>query len=271
MATAPVLIKDNSFNVTQNSKFSEDQISLLKRAICKGSTDDELKLFMHACERSGLDPFMRQIYFIKQKDGRMVIMTGIDGYRVLAERTRSYVPGKETVFSYDQNKNLVSATSYIKKMASDGSWHEIAATAFMSEYKANTPIWNAKPHVMLAKCSEALALRRAFPADLSGIYVKEEMDQVETFSEIQPIQKEEEQLEEDTITLFEVLEIENFINDHIHPHDPKYLEKALKAYKVDSLTKLKTSVAKRLRKNMAEKVALIASSNRLSALNQPTI
>lgn len=160
------------------ASLDEAKIDLIKRTLCKGLTNDELELFIHACNRTGLDPFMKQIYAIK-RGGTMTIQTAIDGFRVIAERTGRYVPGREPTFAFDSHKNVISATCYVKKMDSKGNWHEIGATAYFSEYSANNSFWQRMPCLMIAKCAEALALRKAFPADLSGIYTSEEMEQAD--------------------------------------------------------------------------------------------
>lgn len=149
---------------------------LIKRMFCKNSTDDELELFLHACKRTGLDPFMKQIYAIK-RGAQLTIQTGIDGLRLIAERTGNYSPGKAAEFSYDAQGKLESATSFIKKRTEDGIWHEISATAFFEEYCIEQGLWKKMPRVMLAKCAEALALKKAFPAEMSGVYSEEEMEQ----------------------------------------------------------------------------------------------
>ena len=157
---------------------------LIKRTICKDSTDDELELFLHSCKKTGLDPLMKQIHAVK-RGGVMTIQTGIDGLRLIADRTGRYSPGRQTSFEYGENKAVVSATAYIKKMTPDGTWHEISATAYMSEYKpsSKSPFWESKPHVMLGKCAEAIALRKAFPAEMSGVYADDEMAQADVQKE----------------------------------------------------------------------------------------
>lgn len=173
---------------------------LLKKTVCKGSTDDQFQLFLHACKRTGLDPFMRQIYAVirKGKDGpQMAIQTGIDGYRLIADRTGKYSPGREPEWKYDDKGRLVSSTSFVRKMTEDGTWHEVAATAFFSEYSQKdsqgriTTFWERMGHTMIAKCAEALALRKAFPAELSGIYTAEEMSQadVETTTNVEVVEE----------------------------------------------------------------------------------
>lgn len=189
----------------------KEKLQLLKDTYCKGSTDKEFMLFVHACERTQLDPFMRQIHAVKRWDSTlrresMTIQTGIDGYRLIAERTGCYSPGREPSYTYDANGNLESATAYVKKMTKDGTWHEVAATAFFEEYcqrnKENRPIamWQKMARNQLAKCAEALCLRKAFPAELSGIYTREEMEQADVVtvesSVVEPIVADEPQTEE---------------------------------------------------------------------------
>lgn len=160
------------------SHFNPDQIELIKNSICKGASHEELQFFLMACQRSGLDPFAKQIYSVPRGNQR-TIQTSIDGFRLIADRTGKYAPGREPTFSYDKNGNLEAATSYVMKQTRDGTWHEVSANAHFNEYNAGSPLWKKMPRCMLSKCAESLALRKAFPAEMSGIYGQEEMDQAD--------------------------------------------------------------------------------------------
>lgn len=168
--------------------FTPDKLELLKQTICKGSTNDEFELFVHACKRTRLDPFMKQVHAVRRWDPKlnresMTIQTGIDGYRLIAERTGKYMPGQQPEITYDKSGKVISSTAYVKKWSHDGCWHTVAATAFFEEYvqtkKDGKPMgmWEKMPRSQLSKCAESLALRKAFPADLSGVYTEEEMQQ----------------------------------------------------------------------------------------------
>lgn len=168
--------------------FSLEQRAIIKNTLCKDLSNDDFAVFLYACARTGLDPFMRQIYAVPRFDGgqkKMTIQTGIDGYRLIAERTKCYAPGKPTEFTYDKEGHLFSATSYVKKLTADRTWHEVSATAMFCEYAQYkkdgglSKFWQQMGHTMIAKCAEALALRKAFPAELAGVYTAEEMQQAE--------------------------------------------------------------------------------------------
>lgn len=178
----------------------ESKKDLIKRMYCKGCSDDEFEVFLHTCKRTGLDPSAKQIYAIKRGD-KMTLQTGIDGFRLIADRTGNYSPGQEATFTYDDKNKLSSATAYIKKRTPDGTWHEVSATAYMDEYDSKQNLWVKMPRAMLSKCAESLALRKAFPAELSGIYTTEEMEQ----ADVPPVNSDELPLTEDQLVNLDVL------------------------------------------------------------------
>lgn len=174
--------------------FNPEQQDLIRRMIAPKATPDELKLFLYQAARTGLDPMSRQIYAIHRWDAqaggnKMTIQVSIDGFRLIAERTGRYAPGPETTFEYKgppEDGQVIKATAYVKKRTADGEWHTVAASAHFWEYAQTnkdgklTAMWDTKRHVMLAKCAEALALRKAFPAEMSGLYTADEMAQADS-------------------------------------------------------------------------------------------
>jgi phage recombination protein Bet len=168
--------------------FSSDQVDLIKSQIAKGCSDDELKLFMHVASKSGLDPFSRQIYAIKRKakvDGEyrevMSIQTGIDGFRLIAHRTGKCLSISDATFTFGTDKVIPeSATVTVKKLVGSHIG-EFTATAYWSDYYGDGKSYmaNSKPRLMLSKVCESLAIRKAFPLELSGIYTQEEMIQAD--------------------------------------------------------------------------------------------
>lgn len=165
--------------------FDLETVNLIKEQVARGASDAELSLFLYTASRTGLDPLARQIYCIKRWDSSlskevMSVQVSIDGYRLIADRTGRYAPGRAPTFEYDNAGHLISATAYVMKYVR-GTWHEVAATAYFEEYVQRKrdggpmALWATKPRVMLSKVAEALALRRAFPAELSGVYTSDEM------------------------------------------------------------------------------------------------
>lgn len=154
------------------SNFSREQIDTIKKTVAKGASDTDLALFLEFCKSRRLDPFTRQVYWTPKG-----IITSIDGFRAKAEETGAYVPGP-TRYEYDADGRLIAAHVTVRKLAS-GQWFDIEESAYMDEYKANTPTWTKLPRVMLSKCAEARAIRRCFPMIVGGMYEFSEMDQAQ--------------------------------------------------------------------------------------------
>lgn len=192
--TAPT---DNRLAPVVVLEWTAEQIELIKNTVAKGATDDELKLFAQTCARVGLDPFARQIHFVKRKQkqhGQYVevgtTQTGIDGFRVIAERSGKYA-GQVGPFWCDESgewkdvwlKSTPPAAARVGVLRTDFK-EPLWGTARFEAYAQRNDygllrMWQTMSDLMIAKCAEALALRRAFPQDLSGLYIAEEMAQAD--------------------------------------------------------------------------------------------
>lgn len=164
--------------------FDREQLDVLKRMACDGNlTDVEFASFIEVCKRSCLDPFRKQIYAIK-RGGKMTIQTSIDGFRVIAQRTGEY-EGQAPAMWCGEDGRWTDSWVSSKPPAGcrigvyrKGHREPMMAFARFASY-AQQNLWQKMPEVMIAKCAEALALRKAFPEDLSGLYTGDEMAQAD--------------------------------------------------------------------------------------------
>ncbi|WP_052961449.1 MULTISPECIES: phage recombination protein Bet [unclassified Leucobacter] len=159
--------------------------------------------FLQHCRRTGLDPIARQIYSIARKSKgqlRWQIQISIDGARLVAERSGEYEGQTTPEFTADGTTwTQVWLSSDPPKAARVGVYRRgfrepLYAVALWDAYVQTrdewvnrqktgrvivSEMWVKMGPLMLAKCAEMLALRKAFPQDLSGLYSSEEMAQAD--------------------------------------------------------------------------------------------
>jgi phage recombination protein Bet len=156
--------------------------------------DKDYAIFIYQCVRTGLDPVVRQIYMVRRVDQRRggvrgTVQTSIDGYRLIADRTGKYAGSDDPVFDEGLTQfeflktgreHPSTASISVYKLLDNGHIARFSATAAWEAYYPGDEkgkMWKKMPMLMLGKCAEALALRKAFPSQLSGLYITEEMMQ----------------------------------------------------------------------------------------------
>lgn len=168
-----------------------EQIELLKTTIAKGLTDLEFQLFLSVCERTGLDPFARQICPVLRWDSKsnkniMSVQVQVDGYRMIAQSTGEYAGCDRVRFDEDLtlyehcqtkrgNPETASITVYrLVKGIRCPFFAEVSWNDFYPGDKLGF-IWKSKPHQMMAKSVESQALRKAFQSELKHLVTEEEI------------------------------------------------------------------------------------------------
>jgi len=183
-----------------NVTFSQQKLQLIRETLVPPEiTPDQFDLFINICKHLNLDPFKRQIFALpfrgKRNDeqSRLIVHTSIEGYRAISARSGRYEgiafekilvtdkDGTDQILTPPEfnpaRHKLVSATVGLHVT---GYRSPVYATALWDSYCPTydgkpSGLWLKHPLLMLLKCAEALAHRKAALADFSGVYVTEEL------------------------------------------------------------------------------------------------
>lgn len=169
----------NELAVTE--QYLQKNVSVIQKQFNLNQTD--LQFFLIQCQRTGLDPITKQIYAIPASGGKINIMASIDGLRLIAERSGLYKGQTKAEWCDDDGKwtDVWLKSTYPKAarvgVKKTGFDDPLFATAMFIEYAGASPgfMWKKMPALMISKVAEALALRKAFPNEMSGVYASEEI------------------------------------------------------------------------------------------------
>lgn len=165
-------------------------LATIKATIAADATDDEFKMFVEFCKGTGLNPFKKEIWFIKTKEKRwysqkeqkeiviapkVQMMTGIAGFYAIANSHPQYDGMEETVIERGPGGKILRATAKVWRKDRRFPSVGVAEWAEYAPADDSKSIWATKPSVMIAKVAESIALRKAFPNELNGLYTTEEM------------------------------------------------------------------------------------------------
>ena len=185
-----------SASITLSEEWSRDRVQLVKDTYCKGSTDNEFQLFIATCQKLNLSPEARQVFAVKRWDSTakkevMSIQVSIDGFRLAAERTGKYAGqdgpywcGADGIWQdvwLSDEPPIAAKVGVRRKDWADPIYAVARYKSYVQTKKDGSPnkIWGTMADLMISKCAESLALRKAFPNDLSLIHSVDEMAQAE--------------------------------------------------------------------------------------------
>ena len=170
--------------------YDKGMIETIKKTVAKKATDEELYMFLQIAASHGLNPFKKEIYFIKYKEDPQ-IMTSRDGYLSIASRDPLFegvqsfavfenddfemeIEKAEVVdvkhnFKHKDRGNLVGAWAVAEKKGQ----RPIYAYMDYREYKQAGNVWAKYKSAMIRKVAEVDVLKRI--AGITGLISQEEM------------------------------------------------------------------------------------------------
>jgi phage recombination protein Bet len=191
------------------TSWDEAKRKLIRDTICpKGIPDGEFLLFMEQCERSGLDPLIKQAFCVKRRQNlgtkekpnwvdRYEFQPAEAGMLTRAERFPDYdgisaaeVYSEDPItIDYGQGEVQHAVNPAQRKGTLVGAWAKVKRKGKLPvvvwvDFAAmvqSTPLWGKMPAKMIRKCARVDALRTAYPEAFGGLYVAgERPDDVDT-------------------------------------------------------------------------------------------
>ncbi len=167
-------------------------VGMLLAQVAPKANEQEKALFLYTAQKKGLDPFDKQIYLVPRWDSNKngythSVQVSIDGLRLMAQRSGKYagqtpyqwcgVDGKWVDVWLADELPIAARVGILRHDFKQPLYSVALYKSYVQTKKDGKPntFWERYGPHMLAKCAEALSIRRGFPEETSGFYIPEEM------------------------------------------------------------------------------------------------
>ena len=191
-----------------NMDWTAAEVEVMRKTVANNATIEEFAYFLNVAKAVDLNPFLKEIYFMKTDKGQVAIITGRDGFLKIAKRDPNFeglysmeVCEKDEFsmsFEPDESGRMVQTINHKILDFTDrgeiiGAWAQaqtrgipsVVAYATRKEYDRKKDIWLRFPAAMMRKVPESMVLRRI--AGISGVVGEAEIGDgtiVETTAEV---------------------------------------------------------------------------------------
>lgn len=155
-------------------------------------TDDEFMYFFQLCKVQKLNPFLKEAYIIKYGNAPATIVTDYKVLQQIADRSGVFTGIEQGVVVLDENSEIIERKGQVVKPSETliGGWAIVYrkdrekpfyVSVNLSEFEQKKKDgslnnnWSTKPSFMIEKVAKAHAFRVAFPQEMQGVYIEDEM------------------------------------------------------------------------------------------------
>lgn len=160
---------------------------ILMDTVCRGMqiSDADMVQFLTLCQVNQLNPFLREVYLVKYGNQPSQMITSKDAFMKRADRCQDFEGIESGVIGMNEQNVIQDFEGAFlpPKWQLIGGWAKVyrhgrrpyVQRVSISEYNKKQSTWAAMPLTMIRKVAEVQALREAFPNNLSGMYVSDEL------------------------------------------------------------------------------------------------